>query len=1603
MTTPTPLNKVPKFTLSNEFDIMHPIGPNGYNKWRKMCKTKDDITIDISNTLLPWMSLYKDYKDLLKIDLVTTVGYVENLNDSKKEAKFIRGFPLILQGPESQFIDGTSSLNSNYWENEWTFYKSNLVDFSGNLQETTSDISNNWLNQGDNSLVITDFDDDQRRNLLILDLSDNFYLHDPGGNPGAVQKKINDTQLTNVNNKQRPNNLVVRLDEAIEESPFVMNDTHGLVTTNPNFWQSSNDDGNKPKLYVFNYVYSGYVISPYDFMANFTTDYLRGLRNNTNSLEKNFLINRDEPPFPGISTVRPIQPTIQLIKNGGTIDEFIGFNNGPPKPNKIIQDGDTLKNHNKILAPFRYNFHIYPTALEITGLSIPGVTTLNAITDSNVNNSNIGGPGTSNIFDVDKRMNTIMSKLENNLYSRAPTGIETWNYFIENIIWCSLSSERHTLYAAAKKNENLYVGNYLNVNELNYNESGVLDPLSQNPDYMPIFKKASGAIIRRRELSASGPLSFSGINEIHMPRKTLTPYYKVDVSNYQQYGFNWSDTTKSFAEGGEFNGIDTSTEKIDVTNSTTVEFRNLVRFTSEMWIQYHFDNNKKTTFITSLNPSTDVWKFSQGANTVILDNNDIIPIDPSDQTTPLTNENSLRKLTNGLGNEYFRIKWDSTDLSPNSSKYGYLIDIASGRHTVGITNITSLNGIDPFTKNSIMKDEKEKFKIISNIYQIKIDNVETTTTTETINVNGNGILNFARNNTGTTIAIYKVPSSIVTVGTNLLETLPFFGYLNFTGIRNSQFLGNTANNSNALSSNSFFALVSLLEKSPNDKNVKARNPYFEINSDTKFNFKPPYNGRTSAGVSPSGFDCFKMFYNPNMFFTRTNFNYSNVYIDTNESGNENDYDESEILFINESVNIKWRKPDLLALNPPQTYNNGLEITNISSTQLGDSIGIKFYVYPTESQLFIPTLLGKVSRDNRVFSSGSEIETPSIELNENLILSVIDINTNATNNINFNCFKFSNINFCAGQGNKFIADFWKWSSNLVDSSQPESSYDGPPTSLVNRNLDNRYNVYNWNISPLDIQVDNNIYTGNNVHNPQFALENQSLIHFIIQVSTITTNFSHILLNTWRGSKTVNNKFLSVGLASKANENGVYQTFNNPIMKINIQGGNEITPNIQSVPVLLDVNPLAKFNFATDSGIESSGNSKAPSQVPEGGQTLPIDFTSDVFGKEETNGDRGGWFEKTDITQIRNGIFKNSGGTITTGYETRDFSANVIGASPSNLILKDSNGNLISGNFSVDGQEFPFELLFCYPIEDLPSSITRPNGLVTSYNNSNGEQSNISFTDYKGYKRFSNLYAISLKGSDFTDNNGNIVSNENFEGRDVFPTNIIINCVELPPPVQVNNAFDMVADDNKSVKIVWKGYNFSKPQGDFRSQFGDSGDIVWKIERFQTQLEIRKTLLEKIIVPDPQTHTALGNNYNLSTYTFTDTDVRIYDKYIYTISGTFVYKFLRSSVDLNSTTLSLSFGSFTTPEVIICKNNKFEYGRYNTTSTNLKLFRPLLINKAGGQKDANGNQSAGGLCLGNLFAGSTNISSSQNIYANTSNQLTKKQIYVLLSKQQYRPFR
>ena len=100
---------------------------------------------------------------------------------------------------------------------------------------------------------------------------------------------------------------------------------------------------------------------------------------------------------------------------------------------------------------------------------------------------------------------------------------------------------------------------------------------------------------------------------------------------------------------------------------------------------------------------------------------------------------------------------------------------------------------------------------------------------------------------------------------------------------------------------------------------------------------------------------------------------------------------------------------------------------------------------------------------------------------------------------------------------------------------------------------------------------------------------------------------------------------------------------------------------------------------------------------------------------------------------------------------------------------------------------------------------------------------------------------------------------------------MNCVEIPPPLQVNNFNDMLAGDNTFTKIVWKGYNFNFSPDGPRGQNGNSGNIIWKIERFQTQLEIRKVVFQGTITPEGGEN---DNGYNLSTYTFIDKKIFVY---------------------------------------------------------------------------------------------------------------------------------
>ena len=239
-----------------------------------------------------------------------------------------------------------------------------------------------------------------------------------------------------------------------------------------------------------------------------------------------------------------------------------------------------------------------------------------------------------------------------------------------------------------------------------------------------------------------------------------------------------------------------------------------------------------------------------------------------------------------------------------------------------------------------------------------------------------------------------------------------------------------------------------------------------------------------------------------------------------------------------------------------------------------------------------------------------------------------------------------------------------------------------------------------------------------------------------------------------------------------------------------------------------------------------------------------------------------------------------------------------------------------------------------------------------------------------------------------------SNKEFTEVTMVPNPVKILLVDLSNVTQTNATnFDMINDGNSSITIRWSSFYFSK---DVSWNFNES-NVFWTITRLDLSTKKRVVVLND---------EKLGLN-GFGEYLFVDPNVKIFDKFEYTVTG--VFKWINLSYKTSNDILSLNIPGFTTPHCIACKYNRFPYGRFNTTSTNLKLYRPLLINNSSGQEDRFGKKTCGGGCVDpnnpvlNLFSGGSRISSSNNIYSNTTNQLSKKQTYVLLANSRNRPKR
>mgnify|MGYP005622543881 CR=1 FL=1 len=248
---------------------------------------------------------------------------------------------------------------------------------------------------------------------------------------------------------------------------------------------------------------------------------------------------------------------------------------------------------------------------------------------------------------------------------------------------------------------------------------------------------------------------------------------------------------------------------------------------------------------------------------------------------------------------------------------------------------------------------------------------------------------------------------------------------------------------------------------------------------------------------------------------------------------------------------------------------------------------------------------------------------------------------------------------------------------------------------------------------------------------------------------------------------------------------------------------------------------------------------------------------------------------------------------------------------------------------------------------------------------------------------------------------VSNNKIYAGTKMNPVDgVEVLLVDLPEITQTNgeiivtvnnltNALDMI-DSNNSVIITWESFDFSK---DTTWVTQTKSNVYWTISRYNISTGKSKVVWNDKPIVD------LNEN---DEYQYIDTDVRVYEKFRYTVIGKFKW-------DIGSNNLELDIPGFTTSDCFVCKNNRFPYGRFNTTSTNLKLFRPLLINTLEGQVDQFDNKTCGGGCLDvnntglNLYSQRSRISSSNNIYSNTTNQMSKKKTYVRLSRSRFRPDR
>lgn len=263
-----------------------------------------------------------------------------------------------------------------------------------------------------------------------------------------------------------------------------------------------------------------------------------------------------------------------------------------------------------------------------------------------------------------------------------------------------------------------------------------------------------------------------------------------------------------------------------------------------------------------------------------------------------------------------------------------------------------------------------------------------------------------------------------------------------------------------------------------------------------------------------------------------------------------------------------------------------------------------------------------------------------------------------------------------------------------------------------------------------------------------------------------------------------------------------------------------------------------------------------------------------------------------------------------------------------------------------------------------------------------------------------------------------SNEKLVNYNVFPGKILVNLVEMPDITNKDTTIGL-SSDNREITLTWPRYYYDSSQG----------EITWTIVR--KDMASFKEVTRTYNINSPEI------NYVNDNVIFIDREIRRFDKYRYTVSGVLNFSsFITVNGVPKNYNLSLNIEPFTLNDIFVCfgYTRRFPFGRFNTTTTNLKLFVPKLLRTninpttkelfrnqllltnpvppgvteeyhlennitawpggRGACTNANGEQETFGRTL---------TQTSENIYANTSNNLSRKQIYNLLSKSRFRPDR